>query len=456
MANEKKLPEKIVSMFAMGTFCSGIYYSLVNSYYNYYCTDVAMVPAQTLGTASFIVRLIFVFLTPLLAVLVQNGHSKYGKYRKWIFVGVPITVVTTILTFTKFSGSGVFLAIFYSIAYTLSSGSSSLCGNAQMSLMNVITDDPVQKGRLSSRRSQFQDVSKILFSATFLPLVALLGRGDNAQGYHWAAFIIAILAGIGYLCTAWSGKKYDIYDTDGHVAESAQKNKMSAKQMFDCVVKNPPLIWMLVAETLKFTAYMVFICTFAYYYQYVLFDFSAITITTTIASVVALLASLVSPAILKKIGPKSANTIAMLCYVVGMLLPRVLAPNAVIFGIGFSVIYFGMSLNCCSAPLEFVNASLAYQAKTGLDTTGFTMSLYVFPIQLGIAISSGLANWLLAGMGYEAGMTMNAAQTASLQNIILLIPGLMCLAALAANILYPLGQKKMGEVYGKLNAAKKN
>ena len=84
------------------------------------------------------------------------------------------------------------------------------------------------------------------------------------------------------------------------------------------------------------------------------------------------------------------------------------------------------------------------------------MSLYVFPIQLGIAISSGLANWLLAGMGYEAGMTMNAAQTASLQNIILLIPGLMCLAALAANILYPLGQKKMGAVYGKLSAAKKN
>ena len=137
MANEKKLPEKIVSMFAMGTFCSGIYYSLVNSYYNYYCTDVAMVPAQTLGTASFIVRLIFVFLTPLLAVLVQNGHSKYGKYRKWIFVGVPITVVTTILTFTKFSGSGVFLAIFYSIAYTLSSGSSSLCGNAQVDILQI-------------------------------------------------------------------------------------------------------------------------------------------------------------------------------------------------------------------------------------------------------------------------------------------------------------------------------
>ena len=57
-------------------------------------------------------------------------------------------------------------------------------------------------------------------------------------------------------------------------------------------------------------------------------------------------------------------------------------------------------------------------------------------------------------MGYEAGMALSAAQTVSLQNIILLIPGLMCLAALAANVLYPLSQKKMGEVYGALNSGK--
>ena len=454
MVNEKRLPEKVVSAFALGTFFSGMYYSLVNSYYNFYCTDIAMVPAQTLGTASFVVRLVFVFLTPLLAVLVQNGHSRLGKYRKWIFVGVPISAIATILTFTKFSGSGVFLAVFYSIAYTVSSGASSLCGNAQMSLMNVMSSDPAQQRRLSTRRSQFQDIAKIIFSACFLPLVALLGAGDQGKGYHYAAMIIAILAGIGYLCTAWSGKKYDIYDKDGQIAEEAKKEKMTAKEMLDCIIKNPPLLWMLLAESLKFTAFMVFISTFAYYYQYILFDFSAITITTTIASIVALGASLLGPQIIKALGAKNANSVAMALYVIGMLLPRILAPNAVIFGIGFSIIYFGMSLNACAAPLEFVNASLAYQAKTKKNVTGFTMSLYVFPVQLGIAVSSGLINWLLAGMGYQAGAELTAAQTVSMQNIILLIPAIMLAVALVANLLYPLSNKKMGEVYAKLESNK--
>ena len=56
MANENRLPEKVVSAFAMGTFMASLYYSLVNSYYNFYVTDIAMVPAGLLGSASFVVR----------------------------------------------------------------------------------------------------------------------------------------------------------------------------------------------------------------------------------------------------------------------------------------------------------------------------------------------------------------------------------------------------------------
>lgn len=262
--------------------------------------------------------------------------------------------------------------------------------------------------------------------------------------------IIAVLAALGYLCTAWSGKKYDFYDVGGQVSETAKKDKMSAGQMLDCVIKNPPLICMLLAETLKFTAYMIFISTFAYYYQYILADFSAITLTTTVASVVALASSLLGPVIIKKLGSKNANMVALASYIIGMLLPRILPPNVLVFGIGFCIIYFGMSLNACAGPLQFVNSSLYYQSKTGINATGFIMSLYVFPVQLGIALSSGIANWLLDAMGYEAGAALTAAQTVSMQNIILVVPAVMLIAALVANIVYPLSEKKMGEVYSKL------
>ena len=450
MSNEKRLPELTVSAFAVGTLTASLYYSLVNSYFNYYVTDIALVPTDVFGTASFVVRLLFVIIVPLLGAMVQNGHSRFGKYRMWIFIGVPLSLVFTILSFTKFTGSGVFLAVFYSLAYTISSGASSLCGNAQMSLMNVISKDPSQQRRLSTRRSQYQDIAKILFSATFLPLVLLIGGENQAKGYQYTAILIAILAALGYLATAWSGKAHDIYDVKGKVPDEIKKSKMSAKQMLDCVMKNPPLICMLLSETLKFTAFMIFISTFAYYYQYILNDFSAITVTMTIASVVALGSSLIAPVIIKKAGSKNAGILALVFYVVGALLPRFMPPSVMMFGVGFVLIYFGMSLNACAGPIQFVNSSLYYQAKTGLNATGFIMSLYVFPIQLGIAISSGMINWLLSSMGYVAGAIRQRSQLVSLQNIILLIPGLMLLAAAILVIAYPLSEKKMAEIHSKL------
>ena len=220
--------------------------------------------------------------------------------------------------------------------------------------------------------------------------------------------------------------------------------------MLDCVIKNPPLICMLISETLKFTAFMIFISTFAYYYQYILNDFSAITVTMTIASVVALGSSLIAPIIIKKAGSKNAGILALAFYVVGALLPRFMPPSVMMFGVGFVLIYFGMSLNACAGPIQFVNSSLYYQAKTGLNATGFIMSLYVFPIQLGIAISSGMINWLLSSMGYVAGAELVGSQLVSLQNIILLIPGLMLLAAAILVIAYPLSEKKMAEIHSKL------
>ena len=37
-----------------------------------------------------------------------------------------------------------------------------------------------------------------------------------------------------------------------------------------------------------------------------------------------------------------------------------------------------------------------------------------------------------------------------MQNIILVVPAVMLAAALAANLIYPLSEKKMSEVYAKL------
>jgi Na+/melibiose symporter-like transporter len=446
------LPEHKVWLFALGTFTAAIFFSLVNSYSNFYATDIALVDPGIYGTVNLIVRLLLVVATPIFGILVQNGRSQLGKYRGWIFRTMPVVSICALLSFTKLSGSAIVLALFYSIANALASGLIGISGNAQLSLMTVMSKEESDYRRLSTRRSQLQDVAKILFSLGFLPLVALIGGNEqSATGFFWTAAIIAVLIFFGYMGTAYAGKDYDVYE-DPNAAREKRKPlyALTGKQMWDAVVKNEPLIVMLLSETLKFTGFMIFISTMAYYFQYILKDFSAITPILTVASVSSVVSSLAAPLVMKRIGRKGAYIISMAVYAAGALLPRVLPPNVITFGIGFVLIYFGMSLATCSAPIMFAESADYFEHRSGLNARGFIMSLFVFPVQIGIAVSGGAVNWMLEGMGYVPGAELSAQQLVSMQNLVLLIPGVMFLIGAGLSVLYPLAADQVAKIRAEL------
>ncbi len=456
--NARQLTNTQVIMFGMGTACIAFMFSMVNSYFNFYVTDIALVPAEMLGTANFIIRLLLVVVVPVMAAMVQNGYSKHGKYRIWIYRCIPIVAITLVLTFTKIDGPVWLMAIYYPTVYAISSGLAGMCGNAQLSLMSVMGKSDVDKRRLSTGRSLTQDITKIIFNFSFIPLATMLSfstlREDGSpgsSGYFWMAVIIAVLSVAGYMGTAWSGKKYDIYD-DGTgegkaTKEAAKKEKMSTKQMADVIFKNRPLLVMLILETFKFTAFMMFISTFVYYFFYVLFDFTSITVVTTIASVASVVASLLAPGIIKFLGRKTTNVLALILYAFGALMPRFLVPmvpesGVMVFGIGFVMIYFGMSLQTCVSPIMFLESANYYMKKTGVVAHGFVMSLFVFPVQIGIALSGGISNWLLAAIGYDP---TAAAQPAAIADVILVVPAVLWIIAAIITFFYPIRDKETAE-----------
>ena len=444
MMNER-LSERKVFAFAFSMFGASLFYSLVNSYFNFYATDVVKVPAGLLGTVNFIIKLGMVLIVIFLASMVQNGHSeKYGKYRKWIYIATPVFTLTTILTFTPIKGSPLFLVLYYCVMYALASVAHSLAGNAQLALMTEMGKNEEDRRRLSARRSLLQDISKVLFSASFVPLLIKIG-GDqtNARGYFIWALIIAVISCTGYLSLLKAAKPYDVYYQEEKKV-TAQRHTVG--QMLQTITKNKPLIILLLSETFKFTAFMIFIQTFAYYFGYILYDFSSITPIVTCASIVSIISSLCAPAIIKLIGRKACNILTLSLHAGAVIIPRILPPNLLVFAIAFSVTYFAVSLQTCVGVILFADTAKFYEYKENLDVTGFVMGLYTFPIQLGLAISSGAANWALQAIGYVPGADMTVGQSNGLQNIILTLPGILFLISVALTIVYPLSEQRMREI----------
>lgn len=78
------------------------------------------------------------------------------------------------------------------------------------------------------------------------------------------------------------------------------------------------------------------------------------------------------------------------------------------------------------------------------------MSVYVWPVEIGIALSVPVVGWILNAIGYVPNAPVTADILNGLQNLVLLFPGLLCLLATVLCILHPLNDKKMASIDAEL------
>ena len=148
--NKSKLTFMKINAFAAGSFTVALLFGIANTYFTYFITDVALVPAAVMGSAFLVTRLIDIGWTPLLAGLMQNSRSKLGKYRSWIIYTMPIVFVFVVLCFTKISGPPVLMAILYGLFYLFGFGLLDKPGGAQKALMVRMASDTRERMLLTS------------------------------------------------------------------------------------------------------------------------------------------------------------------------------------------------------------------------------------------------------------------------------------------------------------------
>lgn len=444
---KKPLSPMKINAFAAGSFTVALLFGIANTYFTYFITDVALVPAAVMGTAFLITRLIDICWTPLLAGLMQNGKSKLGKYRSWIIYTLPVVFVFVVLCFTKISGPPALMAILYGLFYLFGFGLLDKPGGAQKALMVRMASSSEERMLLTSRSVQFENAGRILFSACTLPLITLIGGSNEAKGFFWVALLYAALAVAGYYTTAWAGKDYDIYETD---AEKA-KGSLTARQMFEVVIKNPPLLISMLIESIRYLAFMVFVSTMAYYFKYVINDMESMTPVLLITSIVCLGGSLIAPAISNRIGKKSTCVLSMALYGAGLLMPRFFfVGNIAFFAFCLSLSYIGQALQHCVGVVLFSDSADYYESKTGVSAHGFIMSMYILPVEIAIAFSVPVAGWFLGAIGYDPAQIPTAAQLLGIQNLVLLVPGLMFAGAVILALFHPLSENRLAAVRANL------
>ncbi len=177
--------------YAMGDAAANLVWRGALAYLAVFYTDTFGLAASAAAILFLVVRLTDGVTDIIMGMIADRTHTPWGKFRPWILWSTPFLGTFMVLCFTtpNFSDTGKLIYAYLTyigltLAYTVNNVPYS-------ALMGVMTEDDKERTSLSGFRFAGAFLGG-LFVMGFLPsLVAVLGGGDDVQGYQYTMYVFA-------------------------------------------------------------------------------------------------------------------------------------------------------------------------------------------------------------------------------------------------------------------------
>ena len=201
---------KEILAFSLLPFGMSTIFSLLNTALNMYFTDVLGLSLTMTGIVLSATKVWDAINDPMMGMIVDKTHTKWGKCRPFVFWFSGPVVLVTALLFTPVNfgqkGNFIFAIIAYLLFYTVYTA---LDIPYQGSVPLVFPEDKVRVKAVSFSNI-LGSLGSVLPSILFFTIAGLWGREHQKEGYFFSALIFAILAGILMFFSAF-GFKEKIY-----------------------------------------------------------------------------------------------------------------------------------------------------------------------------------------------------------------------------------------------------
>jgi GPH family glycoside/pentoside/hexuronide:cation symporter len=403
------------SGYALGIHGIMYFWYATNLYLFYFYTDVVgLTPAQT-GTV-FLLSLIWDGITdPVMGAIVDRLIARGWKYRPMVLLGgIPFCLSFAALFYVP---AGVEVFAYCLVANLVFRTFFTLTYIPYTSMLTRITQDSRERSNIGGYKSIFIGISKLPVSYFALPLIAVLGAGNEALGFIKTMSLLAVMGGLAFV---------GCYLLTPEPASATPAGRSRAHSLAEVVAyfRANSQFWVVAASLfLASGSFGIIMQSVIYYYKYNLNSPGAAKIAFTAIAV----ASLVGVPIWMQILRIASNRIIWFsgcCLAAVMLLTIYLLPEpgvwviAVLIGFAAAGIYaFIMTF------LPMIADTVDYgQSKSGLRIEAFTFGF----VSLVNKLSIGTAGWLLGTMQTWVGFVPNAEQSATtlqgLKVIITLVP----------------------------------
>ncbi len=401
-----ELTFKQKAAFGIGAVGKDMVYALSASYAMYFYQDVLGLSATFVGLVLMIARIFDAVNDPFMGVLVAKTHTRWGRFRPWLFSGTVLNAVVLYALFAAPDLSEAGLMVYFSVVYILWGVTYTMMDIPYWSMIPAVTKTSSDRENLSVVGRTCAGVGSALIAMFTMLLVGTLGGDSERAGFRWVALIVAVVfvAAEVLCCVFFKEKSQTTMQTAG------------VKDMFSALFRNDQAMVVVLSIVLINSALYLTSNFVIYFFKY---DFGGenwkgdYTLFSTIGGAAQILGMMVLyPLLRKKLSSTRVFTISLIAGIgaYALLLAFCL--------LGFSgslplLLVPGVFIFACNGMLSvlttlFLSNSVDYgQLKTGRreESVIFSMQTFVVKAASGVAV-------FLTGIGLDIiGLQGNTDET---------------------------------------------
>lgn len=454
-----KLTEKIG--YGFGDMASSMFWKLFGAYLMIFYTDVFGLPAAAVGTMFLITRIWDSAFDPIVGVIADRTHSRWGKFRPYLlWLAVPFGLIGVLTFFTPDWGPTAKLVYAY-VTYSLMMMVYSAINVPYASLLGVMSPDPKERNTLSTFRMMFAYIGSFIALLLFMPLVNFFSggskeAGEQQMGWTLAVVVIAVMCAVLFLgCFAWTRERVKPIKTEQNPLKDDLKDLFHNRPWWILLGAG---VAALVFNSIRDGATVYYFKYFVVEEEYTsvsLFGVSFVLsgLYLAVGQAANIVGVIAAAPVSNRIGKRST-------YMWAMIIATVLSVIFYWFDKGDLVLIFVFQvlISICAGSIfpllwsMYADCADYSELKTGNRATGLIFSSSSMSQKFGWAIGTAVTGWLLAFFGFQANAVQSEEAISGIKMFLSFLPAVGTVLSVIFISLYPLTEKKMKEITAELEA----
>lgn len=456
------LKEKIG--YGFGDMSSSMFWKIFTAYLPFFYANIFGLSLEATGVLMLVARIWDAITDPMMGIIADRTHTRWGKYRPYLFWMALPFAVSGVLLFTTPDWSMSAKTVWAYITYLLMMTVYTAINVPYGSMLGVMTEDSDEKTVFSSFRMFFAYGGSFIVLAGWEPLCNFFKNEMQyslSSSWQWAMIVVATICFLLFLLT--------FAMTREHVKTAPKESNVGADLL--SLFRNGPW-WILLGAVLFFNFFN------AIRYSVIPFFFTSVIdsgaqlsfmswsflfyagLFLSVGEVANMAGVAMTTPITRAIGKKSTFVYSLIALIVVSGIFYFVPTTSSGYWVMMALQVIICVLTGIISPLVwsmYADISDYAELKFHTASTGLIFSSSSMAQKFGGAIGGSAVMWILAAVGYNTaeGAVQTAGAIEGLKLLMSWVPALVAALSLIFILIYPLTSNKMKEIGAQLKVLRK-